>query len=316
MNKAELLFKTIDIFGDRPQNAVHYPGIVRVQNIPYSDKSETLTVGDLYFRRSVLSDGKKHPILLYIHGGGFIKGDKDYRVTNSEYFAHHGYFVYNIDYRMPPDVSLIENFSDIIHAFNYIDTLAQTYNIDTSKIVVSGDSSGAYQTAMLTALANDNELRNLLDLPEIHGKPQAIALMCGLYNLEKLLSGPSIFGIVPETASMILGFKINKDMSNVGEYEYINFVSPDRLINENWPPVFLAWANEDVLCAGQGPIMAEQLTQFGIPNEHFAASGFLNNHCFHLNMGTAIAKECMQACITYLDRVLDHKDTESESEYR
>lgn len=313
MNKAELLFKAIDIFGDRLQNAVHYPGIVRVQNIPYSDKSETLTIGDLYFRCTALNDGTKHPILLYIHGGGFIKGDKDYRVTNSEYFAHHGFFVFNIDYRMPPDVSLIENFSDIIDAFNYIDTLAETYNIDTEKIVVSGDSSGAYQSAMLTAFANDNELRELMELPKINRRPQVIALMCGLYNLEKLLSGPSIFGVVPETASMILGFKIEKDCSNISDYEYINFVSPDRLVNDKWPPVFLAWANEDVLCAGQGPVMAEQLEQFGIPNAHFEASGFLNNHCFHLNMGTAIGKECMRECLAFINRALDYQDLETES---
>lgn len=308
MNKAELLFKAIDIFGDKPQNAVHYPGIVRVQNIAYSDKSETLTVGDLYFRREMLSDEKLHPVLLYIHGGGFIKGDKDYRVTNSEFFAHHGYFVYNIDYRMPPEISLTENFSDIIDAFNYIDKLAETYPIDTNKIVVSGDSSGAYQTAMLASFAFDDELRLLLDLPQINRKPAALSLMCGLYDLEKLLSGPSIFGIVPETASMILGFKVNKDMSNVSDYEYINFVSPVRLVNEHWCPVFLAWANEDVLCAGQGPVLAEQLEQFGVQHEHFEASGILNNHCFHLNMGTAIAKECMNQCINYLNRVLNHED--------
>ena len=313
MNKAELVFKAIDVFGDRPQNAVHYPGIVRVSNIPYSDKSETLTVGDLYFKRSLLNDGKKHPVMLYIHGGGFIKGDKNYRVTNSEFFAHHGYFVFNIDYRMPPEISLIENYSDIIDAMNYIDELAKTYNIDLDKIVVSGDSSGAYQTAMLSAFAFDDELRKTLGLQEIKRKPTALALMCGIYDLEKLLSGPAIFGIVPETVSMILGFKVDRDMKNAYDYEYINFISPIRLVNEDWCPVFLAWANEDIICVGQGPLMQDQLEQKGVSYDYFAAGGLLNNHCFHLNMGTAIAKECMHQCVDYLNQVLDITESKEDA---
>ena len=100
MNRAELVFKAIDVLGERPQNAVRYPGIIRVQNIAYHNESEDFNVADLYFRRDIFNDGTKHPILLYIHGGGFIKGDKDYRITNSEFYAHHGYYVFNIDYRM------------------------------------------------------------------------------------------------------------------------------------------------------------------------------------------------------------------------
>ena len=313
MNKAELVFKAIDVFGDRPQNAVHYPGIVRVQDIRYAEHSETMNLGDLYFRRADLNDGTRHPVLLYIHGGGFIKGDKDYRVTNSEYFAHHGYFVFNIDYRMPPEVSLIENFSDVIEAINYLPVLAETYNIDLSRVAVSGDSSGAYQTAMLAASAFDDELRETLGLPEIRVRPAALALMCGLYDLEKLLSGPAIFGLLPETASMILGFQVKHDMSNVRDYEYINFISPTRLVNGDWCPVFLTWAKQDVLCGGQGPLMSESLEQNGVRTECFEVSGLLNNHCYHLMMNTPLAKECMERCVTFLNDAIGFTDEKAEA---
>ncbi|MBQ7688840.1 MAG: alpha/beta hydrolase [Clostridia bacterium] len=314
MNRAELVFKAIDVFGDRPQNAVHYPGIVRVRDIQYASHNEKMNIGDLYFRRIDLNDGTLHPVLLYIHGGGFIKGDKDYRVTNSEFFAHHGYFVFNIDYRMPPEVSLIENFSDVIEAMNYLQELAKTYNIDLSRIVVSGDSSGAYQTGMLTAVTFDDELRETLGLPEVKLRPAALALMCGLYDLEKLLAGPAIFGLVPETASMILGFKVNRDMSNVTEYEYINYISPTHLVNENWPPVFMTWAVQDLLVAGQGPTLAEELEKFGIAHDTFEVSGLLNNHCYHLMMNTALAKECMNRCVTFLNKAIDYTEKERANE--
>ena len=305
MNKAELVFKAIDVFGEAPQNAVHFKNIVCVKNIAYADKTPALCVGDLYCRRDTLSDGKKHPVLLYIHGGGFIKGDKDYRVTNSEFFAHHGYFVFNIDYRMPPDISLIENYRDVIDAFNYLGTLAETYPIDLNKIVVSGDSSGAYQAAMLAACTYDDELRNVFGLQRILYRPAVLALMCGIYDLEKLISGPAIFGIVPETVSMILGFKVDRDMKNAYEYEYINFISPVRLVNGDWCPVFLAWSKEDIMCVDQGPLMAERFDAQKVPYAYFEAEGLLNNHCFHLHLSTSAARKCMEACVAYLNGIVD-----------
>ncbi len=312
MNKAELVFKAIDVFGELPQNAVHYPGIVRYPDIAYSDEDKKFNIGDLYFKRTALNDGTLHPVLLYIHGGGFIKGDKDYRVTNSEFFAHHGYFVFNIDYRMPPDVPITDNFADIIRAINYIGELAKKFNIDVNKIAVSGDSSGGYQTAMLAASAFDDDVRKALGLPEIEYRPAALALMCGLYDLQQLLNGPSLFGVIPETASLILGFKVKKDMSNLNDYEYIDFTSPVHLVNSKWCPTFMTWSEEDIICVGQGPTMAQALNDNGVKNEIFAVKGIIRNHCYHLMLNMPTAKECMNRCVNFLNGVLDHNDPEEE----
>lgn len=315
LNRAELVFKAIDVLGERPQNAVRYPGIIRIQNIAYHNESEEFNVADLYFRRDIFDDGKKHPVLLYIHGGGFIKGDKDYRITNSEFFAHHGYFVFNIDYRMPPEVEIDENYADIIRALNYIDTLKKYCNLDTDKIVISGDSSGAYLSAMLCAFANDDDLRNRFQLPEIKLKPAALALMCGIFDLRKLETSPNVMGIVSKTLSMILGFEVKRDYSNTTEYEHIDYISPISFVNEKWPPVFITWADDDILCIDQGKPMAEKFDEFGIKYKSFVVDGFLNNHCYHLNLRFKLAKRCMNKCVHFLNKVLDIEDsTEDEIE--
>ena len=308
LNRAELLFKAIDVLGEKPQNAVHYPSIVRVQNIAYHSESEEYNVADLYFRRDIFDDGKKHPVMLYIHGGGFIKGDKDYRITNSEFYAHHGYFVFNIDYRMPPDVEIEENFADIIRAFNYIKKLSQYCNIDTDKIVVSGDSSGAYQSAMLCAFANDDKLRERFDLPKLNNRPAALALMCGIFDIDKVLSTKNIMGIVSKTLSMVLGFEVKKDYSNTSEYEHIDYISPINFVTEDWPPVFITWAEEDILCIDQGKPMADKLAEKGIQCKKFVVDGLLNNHCYHLNMSFKLAKRCMNKCVHFLNEVLNNDD--------
>lgn len=308
MNRAELVFKAIDVLGERPQNAVRYPGIIRVQNIAYHNESEEYNVADLYFRRDIFSDGKKHPVMLYIHGGGFIKGDKDYRITNSEFYAHHGYYVFNIDYRMPPDVEFEENFADIIRAFNYIEEISKYCNIDTEKIVVSGDSSGAYFSAMLCAVANNDTVRERFGLPKLKFRPAALALMCGLFDFDKLSQTPNVMGLVSKTLSIVLGFKVKKDYSNADEYEHIDFISPINFVNENWCPVFITWAEDDILCIDQGKPMADKFAEVGIKYKKFVVDGILNNHCYHLNMSFKIAKRCMNKCVHFLNDVLDFED--------
>ena len=312
MNRAELVFKAIDVLGERPQNAVRYPGIIRVQNIAYHNESEDFNVADLYFRRDIFNDGTKHPILLYIHGGGFIKGDKDYRITNSEFYAHHGYYVFNIDYRMPPDTDINGNFADIVRAFNYITELAKYCNIDTDRIVISGDSSGAYQSAMLCAFAANSELRERFELPEILLKPAALALMCGVFDIKKVINTPNVMGLVSTTLSMVLGFEVKKDYSNASDYEHIDYISPISFVNEDWPPVFITWAEDDILCVDQGKPMADKFEECGIKYKTFVVDGILNNHCYHLNMKFKLAKKCMNKCIHFLNRVLEHDDNTAD----
>ena len=49
--------------------------------------------------------GKKLPVLFYIHGGGFVAGDKHYRRALARWSAVQGYFVVNVNYGLCPETS-------------------------------------------------------------------------------------------------------------------------------------------------------------------------------------------------------------------
>ena len=68
-------------------------------NINVEQNTAELTKGDLYYRKDIVNDGKKHPLIIYFHGGGFIMGDKKRRVSICEFYANEGYFVYNVIFR-------------------------------------------------------------------------------------------------------------------------------------------------------------------------------------------------------------------------
>ena len=302
MNKAELVFKAIDVLGHAPQNAKRFEGITCIKDIAYG--TETLQKGDLYFKNDINKSGEKKPIVLYIHGGGFIKGDKKHRVTVSEYYANEDCFVFSINYRLPPEVDIFGQISDCVSALNYIKTLAENYNIDLDNIFITGDSSGSCQTTFLAAIKFDEGLRKKLNCPEVEVNIKGLMLMSGIYDVEALVKHIKLFGVIPQTAGMILNFKLKNDLSNLKEYEFYDYMSPSKFVNSNWCPVFISWAEDDIFCKGQGEAMTEALKK-NIENvSTYSAKGILNNHCYHLFLkSNKYAEECMRKSVDFINEL-------------
>lgn len=305
MNKAEFMFKAIDVLGYLPQNALKFDGIVCVKDISYSNKGEgNITSGDLYYKPELVSDGRTHPVIVYIHGGGFIKGDKNYRVSVSEYYASLGYYVFCINHRMPPEAPFPENIGDCAEALNFLLTLSNKYPLDLDNIILTGDSSGAYMCAYLAALKFDSEVKSKIPVPEIKVGIKALMLMCGIYDVNVLMRGKKLFGVIPETARMLLDFDIKSDFSNFSEYKYASLISPSDFVNDNWCSSFICWADDDLVCVGQGEPMGERLKKHCPVCREYHCKGILNNHCYHLMPKySKYARECMEASAEFLEEV-------------
>lgn len=91
-------------------------------------------------------------LLLYIHGGGFINGDKDrvlgdYNLENIRSLLQKGVAVASINYsllnRNEENIGVIKCLLDAKRALQYIRSQAAVYNIDKNRVVMSGGSAGA-----------------------------------------------------------------------------------------------------------------------------------------------------------------------------
>ncbi len=303
MNIAEIVFKAVDGICYPTQNKNHYPEVVSVRNIAYDYEVEQQ--GDLYYRKDIINDGKNHPVILYFHGGGFIMGDKKCRVSISEFYANEGYFVYCVNYRMPPKVCFPQVTYDWVNAANYMVKLSEKYNIDLDNIVVTGDSSGAYTASFLEALSCNKALGEKLGCPTLNVKFKAALLMCGIYDLQVLLRGTKLFGVIPETAKMMVGeFPLKNDLSNFMDFEYAQYMSPMQYVNESWCSTFMCWADDDIVCQNQGEPMAEKIKAVAPEFDSFNVQGFQNNHCFHLEFShNKLALECINKSVDFLSEL-------------
>jgi acetyl esterase/lipase len=120
-------------------------------NITYSTANNTDLKLDLYLprnRRSPL------PTLVFIHGGGWVEGKKEYNVLRLLPFLSLGWAAVNVEYRLGRNSLAPAAVEDCRCALRWVHRHAQAYNFDTSKVVLTGFSAGGHLsliTGMLPA---------------------------------------------------------------------------------------------------------------------------------------------------------------------
>ena len=299
MNSAQFVFKAVDIIGNPSQNAIRYENVSCVKDIAYGN--ESLNKGDLYYIPEILNDGKKHPIIVYYHGGAFLAGDKKYRVSICEYYAKEGYFVFCPNYRMPPEVDYKGLIRDCVNSLNFVLELSDKYNFDMENLIVTGDSAGGYIASYLAAIKYNEMLCDVIGCNKVNVDLKALMLMCGIYDLEVLMKGTSLMGIIPTTARTLLDFNFKNDFSNLKDFADYEYISPASFVNDKWCSTFICWADDDMVCQGQGEPMAEKLRAVVPYYDQYHVAGFVNNHCYHLTPKiNKYARECLQKSLDFL----------------
>ena len=101
------------------------------------------------------------PTLIYIHGGGWVGGTKEATVLRGLPYMEMGWAVVNVEYRLGRNALAPGAVEDCRCALRWIYENAEDYNIDTSRLVVTGSSAGghlALTTGMLPASAGLDRL--------------------------------------------------------------------------------------------------------------------------------------------------------------
>lgn len=239
---------------------------------------------DTYFVRT--NSTKKLPVFFYVHGGGFVAGDKAFREANSIWVAKMGFFVVCVNHTLSPKAQYPEPVQQLVSAMNWVHDNAEKYNLDLDNITVSGDSSGGYFAGELIAATLSSEMCERLSIaPKI--KFNGAVLNCGIFDLEAVFSAKILFD---------LGNKIILDFagipaSEIKNYPYLKECAPINYVNEYFPATFVTHATQDFFCGGQAQSLCKKLSEYGVYFEEYGSEKFSDNHCFSLTWKTAAAKE-------------------------
>ncbi len=103
------------------------------------------------------SDGPR-PCIIYMHGGGFMKGDLNSSDTNAWGYAQEtGACVVSVDYRLAPEHPHPAAFDDCYGVLCWLAAEGGAIGIDTARVAVAGDSAGGSLAAALCLAARDRQ---------------------------------------------------------------------------------------------------------------------------------------------------------------
>lgn len=92
------------------------------------------------------------PVCILVHGGGFSKGDKQKQPKHLfKPLSEAGYAWVSMNYRLAPAHKHPASVEDLENAILWVKAYAKEYHFDPSRIVLIGESAGAYLVNMVGA---------------------------------------------------------------------------------------------------------------------------------------------------------------------
>lgn len=241
------------------------------------------------------------PVLVFVHGGGFISMDKNYYTRMCKVFASAGYLVLNVNYRRAPRFRYPVNISDVGAAVAWALDNAAAYGGDPSVMFLAGDSAGAHLVSTYSTALADARLAKAFRVDGMK-RPSRLAglvLFYGAFDCETVLETG-----FPFVRIMLRSF-LSRDPGLFKERA--EDASPIRHITPAYPPSFICYALKDKLRT-QSEDFARELARQGVEREVLAvpvSECRLIPHGFAMIFWRKCAKKAMAAAIRFLSEKKD-----------
>ncbi len=259
---------------------------------------------------------KKLPVMIYIHGGGWLSGIKNMRRTHCYEYAKCGYFVANVDYSWAPEAQFPVSIQQCLTAVDLVFDNAEKYNLDTSKILLAGESAGAYYVAMLAAISRNKGILDTIGLTFRHADDFNVTVNmfnCGAFDIKSLATSK-----FPQMDIMLESFtNLSPADINSGKYnELIDKMSPVTYIDANYPPTFMLYATRDHLRTDTFALK-KRFDALGVENGIYKCEGPLyGNHAFAVSTVTKTGKTILAATQAFVNGYIftDNNDENTADE--
>ncbi len=114
----------------------------------------------------------KLPILVSVHGGAMLMGDRKMNLPFRIKIAQSGYLVYSLEYRLLNETDFFGVLSDVCRGLQFVKDSADSCNGNTDRIYVMGESAGALPALYAAAMTGSDKVRRQMGVycPEIQIK--------------------------------------------------------------------------------------------------------------------------------------------------
>ncbi|REC77580.1 alpha/beta hydrolase [Chryseobacterium elymi] len=252
------------------------------ENIVYKTNAKGNPVSlDLYTPKTVSDD--KMPVVVYVHGGAWVKGDKtirdeSYIETFISKLLDKKYAVISINYTLLNDsIHFPIPLEDTKDAVRWIRKNAAKYKFDSNNIGFFGASSGAH-LSMLAAYTPDNEFTGSPELSSYSAKVNYVVDHYGPADINKLLhtrlgkvpvfffglAAKKIVDLRTDLVRGLSGYDIKKEKRKV--IDYFKKISPISYVSEGVPTLIVQGNKDKVVPMKQSRKLHRKLRRENIQN--------------------------------------------------
>jgi acetyl esterase/lipase len=222
-------------------------GVEKIKNLAYVDDGDRRHRLDVYRPKVDPEDGERDnagagaPVLLQIHGGGWMIGEKKQQGLPLMYqLASRGWVCVAINYRLSPRATWPDHLIDCKQALAWVKQHIAEYGGDPARVVVTGGSAGGHLTAMLGLTANDARFQ-----PGFEDVDTSVRAFVPVYAVYDFTDRNGIRG-KRDALRWILEKRIVKLLRDAN-FDVFDLASPMSHVHDGVPPCFVIHGSLDNL---------------------------------------------------------------------
>ena len=231
------------------------------RNIPYAVPANERQMLDVYAPESA----KNLPVVFWIHGGGWVVGDKTSVQAKPKAFVDKGYVFVSTNYRFLPNVDMETIVRDIAKSIHWVHDHIAEYGGDPKRLLVMGHSAGAQLAALICTddrylKAEGLSLAIIKGCVPVDGDTYDVPLMIATSaSRRKALGQPD-----PKFGHFE---KFGSDPVKHRDFSAVNHVAREKGI----PPFLLLYVGDHPDTSAQAQRLGSVLTEAGIAAKVFGA---------------------------------------------
>lgn len=220
------------------------------------------------------------PVVVSIHGGGWMYGDKDLNSPHCMYLASKGYAVMGMSYRLLPHTNLMGQVQDIFDSLHWLERYGPSRHFDLSRVLLTGDSAGGHFTGLIACVQQSKALQEIYQVKPVGFSFGALAISHGVCDVNDLWADHGAMGerINREMRRMMFGNRPEK----APWFGHASFT--ETAPGLSLPPILVIGSDPDPF-ARQSKALCAYLEETGQPHEalHWTLDkGPHLSHVFHI----------------------------------
>lgn len=234
-------------------------GTILHGNIAYNNDTLAKHLLDIYLPPNIKG---KIPLIVFIHGGGWIGNDKyadiGYMKNTVAEIINSGYALASIDYRYATQAIFPAQIQDCNSAVSFLYDNAEKYGFDTERFAVMGFSAGGH-LASLQGLSDNNQIDDFF-MPGT-SRDFSFKAVVDFYGPSELILFPGANDPKSPEALLIGAAPLDRP-------DLAKTASPTSYVDENdLPFLIIHGEKDDLVSPRQSQLLSSWLTVKGVENE-------------------------------------------------